>query len=279
MVAAMFDMAANPDTSLMQSHDFADALRLCGQDPVILPDGALVLHRRVMGVSVVMLPRATPGAALSDHLRQVGLHRVPLILSPETFTRKHGLRLRKPARAAQIDLRIPQSIRFAGLHQKWRNQLRHAQNSDLTVVRAPMLPDATLPDLDAAQGQKQGYRNWPVGLTRAFAQVAPKKCQVFTAKLKGQTVAQMLFLLHGTTRATYHIGHTTTLGRLHHAHNLILWTAQNWLSDRGIGRLDLGLLDPKTPNLNRFKLRSGAHAFNLGGTWLRWSPLARHDVA
>ena len=272
-------MACDPDPSLMQSTDFAAALRLCGQNPFVMPSGLMVLHRRIAGIPVAMLPRTAPPEDLAAQLRAIGLERCPLIISPERITPCPGLRLRKPAQHAEIDLTPSKSERRVRLHQKWRNQLRRAQDSRLKIQRREMHPDDPLPDLDATQARKQGYRNWPVPLTRAFASVASQNTQLFTAKLNGQTVAQMLFLLHGTTRATYHIGHTTALGRLHHAHNLILWEAQNWLSDRGTKRLDMGLLDAKTPGLNRFKLRAGAQTFDMGGTWLRWSPLARRSAA
>lgn len=134
------------------------------------------------------------------------------------------------------------------------------------------MSDHPLLTYDATQSRTRRYQNWPTALTAAFASAAPDKTHLFTALLRGYPVAHMLMLSHGT-RATYHIGHTTDQGRSLHAHNLILWDAMNTLAARGITSLDLG---PKTTDqIDRFKRRAGAKVQSTGGTWLRWTPLAR----
>lgn len=269
--------AASPEThALMQDAAFAAALRLCGQTPLFLPSGHLVLHRRVAGMPVAMLPRAVPPPDLAAQLRAVGLARTPLVLSPERPCGTLGLRLRKPASTASIDLSPPAEQRRATLHGKWRNQLKRAEKSALRVRFGPLRPDDDLPEQDAVRARKTGYRNWPAGLTRAFATLSPDQTIVATATLKGHPVAQMLFLVHGT-RATYHMGHIGVEGRAHHAHNLILWQAQQHLARRAIVQLDLGLLHADTPTLNRFKTRAGGVPMPTGGSFLRWTPFAPRD--
>mgnify|MGYP003637816286 CR=1 FL=1 len=65
----MFDATPARDTPLMQSPAFTAALRLCGENPIVLLSGLVLLHRRVLGVPVLMLPRAAPPADLDRHLR------------------------------------------------------------------------------------------------------------------------------------------------------------------------------------------------------------------
>ena len=84
----------------------------------------------------------------------------------------------------------------------------------------------------------------------------------------------MLFLSHGSS-ATYHIGHITPRGKALCAHNLLLWEAGRHLAHLGCRSLDLGRLDPRTPGLDRFKLRGGAQRQETGGTYLIWHPLAK----
>jgi hypothetical protein len=273
----MFDAAPPADTPLMQDPAFAAALRLCGQSPVTLPGGLMLLHRRLLGLPVAMLPRAAPPTDLADQLRAVGLHRVPLILSPERpHPQPRTLRLRGPQTFARLDLAPHTATRRAALHPKWRNQLSHAERASLRITEAPMPPDPTHPLLvsETAQARARGYANWPAALTAAFAAAAPQQTHLFTAHLHRRPVAHMLFLTHGA-RATYHIGHTTEAGKAANAHNLILWQATEWLASRGITNLDLGLIDARSPGLNRFKLRTGASQHITGGTWLHWHPLAR----
>ena len=273
----MFDAPSPPSAALLQDPAFATALRLCGAPPVVLPGGLIVLHRRIMGLHVAMLPRAIPPADLTDQLRGVGLHRLPLLLSPEERCKiPRAMPLRKPRQIALLDLQVDGNTRLARLHPKWRNQWRRAQASDLHIAHGALAADPQHPLLRAETQQRQhrGYTGWPAPLTAAFASAAPDQTRLFTARHKGRIIAQMLFLLHGTA-ATYHIGHTTAAGRARHAHNFLLIAACDWLSVTGHRSLDLGLLDPRTPDLNRFKLRTGAQVQTTGGTWLRWHPLAR----
>ncbi|WP_432816939.1 GNAT family N-acetyltransferase [Sulfitobacter sp. JB4-11] len=269
----MFDVQTPETHALMQDPAFAAALRLCGQSPITLPSGLTLLSRRVLGIPLLMLPRAVPPTDLTDQLRAKNLHRCPLILSPESPFAPLGLRLKAAQTLLHLDLTADTATRRARLHPKWRNQLRRAEDSPLRVRQRTLEPDHPLLALEETQSKTIGYRNWPRALTTAFATVAPAQTQLFTATLRGHPVAHMLFLTHGH-RATYHIGHTTPEGRAHHAHNLILWLAMTHLARTGHVTVDLGRIDAGTPTLNRFKHRTGARPHQTGGTWLRWSPLA-----
>jgi hypothetical protein len=277
----MFDAAPTPDISLMQTPAFAAALRLCGQSPVVLPSGVMVLHRRVLGVPVAMLPRIAPPPDLDEQLCVRNLHRIPILLSPEEpCPIPRAIRLRKPQMIARWHLTTNSDTARKALHPKWRNQLVRSEAAGLRVSHGqmPAKPGHPLLKLETAQAQARQYVNWPAGLTAAFAQAGPEQTRLFTAYLRGTAVAHMLFLLHGD-RATYHIGHITDVGKSCSAHNLLLWRASRWLVQEGISALDLGVVDPKTPGLNSFKLRTGARKIQTGGTWLRWHPLARRDRA
>ncbi|OAN75424.1 hypothetical protein A8B82_16590 [Sulfitobacter sp. EhC04] len=272
----MRDTAPPTDTPLMQDPSFAAALRLCGASPVILPGGLMILHRRILGLPVNMLPRTVPPDDLFEQLAAADLHRHPLILSPEVPCHlPRALRLMAAQRRAVLDLCPDPGQRIARLHPKWRNQWRKAGRAGLHLSHAPMPADPSHPLLlaEARQRAQRGYAGWPLPLTRAFAAVAPAQTRLFTARHGRRVVAQMLFLRHGAG-ATYHIGHTSAEGRRCHAHNLLLITACDWLAAKGHLTLDLGLLHRRTAGLNRFKQRSGARAQPTGGTWLCWHPLA-----
>ncbi len=275
----MFDARPPDHTPLMQDPAFAAALRRSGQHPVVLRHGLMLLRRRLLGLPVLMLPRAVPPIDLDQHLRDHDLHRLPLVLSPERpCCLPPAMRLRGPQSLARLALQHDRHAARAMLHPKWRNQLRRAEAAGLHLSHGPMAPgiDHPLLKLETAQARARGYANWPAALTAAFAAAAPDQTRLFTARRRGRIIAQMLFLRHGS-RASYHIGHITPDGKAGCAHNLLLWQASRWLAARGVDTLDLGLIDPRTPGLNRFKLRSGATATPTGGTWLRWRPLARRS--
>ncbi|MGJ5620628.1 GNAT family N-acetyltransferase [Sulfitobacter sp. MF3-043] len=275
----MFDAGPAQDTPLMQDPAFAAALRRCGKNPIVLKSGLMLLHRRVLGTPITMLPRAVPPDDLDDQLQAHNLHRTPVILSPDRpCTLPRALRLRGPQYLAQLRLHPDADAARAALHPKWRNQLGRAEAAGLRVSHRPMSPKSTHPllQLETAQARARRYANWPAVLTAAFAAVAPDQTRLFVVHQMGGVVAHMLFLRHGA-RATYHIGHITAVGKACYAHNLLLWQASLWLAAQGHSTLDLGLIDPRTPGLNRFKLRTGAESIQTGGTWLRWRPLARGD--
>lgn len=270
----MFDATPSAAThSLLQDPNFAAALRLCGQDPVTLPSGLLLLRRRIAGVPILMLPRAVPPRDLARQLRQAKLHRLPLIMSPENgCAMPASVRLSRPRNLLEVDLTAAGPARRGRLHQNWRNQLKKAENSPLRVLHRPFEVGHPLLRLNTIQARERRYQNWPPALTAAFARVAPHQTHLFTARMRGHPVAYMLFFTHGN-RATYHIGYNSDDGRAFHAHNLLMWNAMQTLSDLGITRLELG--PQTTPQIDRFKLRAGATQHQTGGTWLRWAPFAR----
>lgn len=272
----MFDAVASAPSSLMQDAAFASALRLCGQEPLHLPGGLLVLRRRLFGMPLAMLPRAAPPVDLAAQLRAAGLQAVPLILSPPApCAMPPSVRLRGSQSCTVLDLTPSQPARRATLHVKWRNQLCRAEEAGLRVSHAPLPPDPNHPLLlaEAAQARARRYAAWPVALNIAFARAAPDQTRLFTARRGRKTVAHMLFLLH-SSGATYHIGHICPEGKAANAHNLLLWQGANWLAERGHRQLDLGPLDARAPGLSRFKLRTGAQAQCTGGSWLYWQPLS-----
>lgn len=284
----MFDHASEDvaPIPLQQHRNFAAALCATGHTPLMLdgPAPVLVLLRRFRGrLRVAMLSRVDLSDARTglEHLRRAGLHRTPIILSPDTpspgLAKLGPVPLMTPATVAELDLTAPAELRRARQHQKWRNRLTHAENGPLRISRQtmPLAPGHWLFAADRAQQRQRGYRGWPLALTLAYGAQNPGMAKLFTA-FEGKTpVAAMLFLRHGTG-ATYHIGHTTARGRELSAHNLLLWQASCWLAARGHRRLDLGLIDRRdAPGLARFKLGSGACARQLGGTWGWWPPLGR----
>ncbi|MCF6232053.1 MAG: GNAT family N-acetyltransferase [Rhodobacteraceae bacterium] len=271
--------------ALQQHRRFATALQACGREPVWL-DGApplLVLRRRLGGVGVAMVSRALMKHPhiLADQLRQAGLHRHLILLSPEQPTPElsqiGAVALMTPGFVARIDLTPAQDVRRAGLHQKWRNRLVFGEGSGLLVKRQnlPLKADHWLLVADTLQQSNRGYRNWPVALTLAYARQNPSSAKLFTAFEGREAVAAMLFLRHGTG-ATYHIGHITARGRALCAHNLLLWQATGWLAAQGHMSVELGLIDTRNaPGLARFKLGAGAKAHKLGGTWGWWPPMGQ----
>lgn len=187
------------------------------------------------------------------------------------FRPQHFRPLMTPQYMAELDLTQPTEVRLASQHGKWRNRLRHAQTEGVTVSDRPFRhgKDHHLLALEEGQRRTKRYRALPHSFVHHWVRANPHCTQVFLAHGPQGFQAYLLVLLHRPT-ATYLIGWTGAEGRRSSAHALLLWTASNWLADRGYLRFDLGLVDTENaPGLARFKIGSGAAIHPLGPTMMR----------
>lgn len=248
---------------------------------------AQLVHRRLLGCLHAAV--CTRGPVWSDaatpELRSkalVALRRAlpfpwlrGLFVTPESgdtetgVLRQGGLsRVMTPYSTGIIDLTRPEDDLRASMHQKWRNRLVAAEQAGLSLGRADRRPQLYqwLLEEEARQQKARGYGALPVALIPAWHQ-AGGDLRVLTAKHGKETIAAMLFLLHGR-RATYHLGWSSRRGKQLNAHNLILWQAMRKLKALGVGELDLGGLNTEDiPGIARFKLGAGAEVKTLCGTW------------
>jgi len=214
-------------------------------------------------------PVGADSTSFQDLLREVrGRLRGPLVVNaPAEAQQVGGLKIAAGAVLAVIDLIDPALMR-ARLHQKWRNQLKKAEGSQLVVTDQPLDPERHnwFLDAEAAQQRANGYKSHPTHFLLAYAAANKGQARLYSAMLDGRPVAGMLVLKHGQM-ATYQAGVTIPEGRAHCAHNLILWKIMCDLQMRRVQRLDLGRVD-LSPGLRRFKLGSGAETENFSGSFL-----------
>jgi hypothetical protein len=173
-----------------------------------------------------------------------------------------------------IDLERPAEERLAALEPKWRNRLRRAQaeKSLQIFINANRARCDWLLEREREQRQSRRFFGLPTGFVASWIdRTGNKDGPAFAlgrADQAGQTVAAMLFLIHGRT-ATYHIGWADELGRELNAHNRILWEAFDHLRAQGVTQLDLGGVNTRDlPGISRFKLGTGGTVWQLCGTYL-----------
>lgn len=201
-----------------------------------------------------LTPELPAGAEGESLLRSVGMR--PMVTGYSTVW---------------LDLRPEIEELRAGLHMKWRNQLKLAEGAKLRVRSgyggAPMEWLLTRHD----QHRKRRKFRAPAGaFVAAIADSGRDKraVQVFTAYSGSEPVAAILTVRHGRA-ATYYVGWTGLEGREKHAHNLLLWAAIEKLKGLGVEWLDLGGVDGlHMPGVSRFKLGVGGELVTLAGTYL-----------
>ncbi len=266
---------------LQQSPGYAAALRHLGRDVTDIDAGEgppiLMLRRRVGPTAICYTPRADLRGTRRSALRNLPRRHFRIIVPEDcnpTGLRpslRNGLPILTPQHVAELTLSGPGADDlWRGMHGKWRNRLRRALDGPLTVRESPLeyTHHAPLLHLEQTQRVKRDYSSYPLGFLAAYAETAKDQTCLIRARLNGETLAFMLFLIHGAV-ATYAIGWTGAEGRRTHAHNLLMWHAMTGFRDRGIRRIDLGSLDTdRGRSLARFKLGCGARARPLGPTLL-----------
>jgi hypothetical protein len=285
------------DAPWQQQWDYGESVRAMGGDVlrVMLRDGGRVVaagqmtSRRLVGVVHAALTSRGPVFAGPDVPRaevyRALTRETPLpwprlcVLTPEAgpdeaaALRAAGLRrVMTGAAAAAIDLTPPRDNLRAAMDGKWRNRLRAAERAGALRVTLDDAPAAAalakLEAEDRRQEGERGYRALPFALTAAWIARAGRRASLLaSATLEGETVAQMLFVRHGSG-ALYHVGWANAEGRRSGAHPLLLWRAMGALKADGALRLDLGSIDTRrAPGLARFKLGAGARAQVMTGSW------------
>ncbi|MBI3452367.1 MAG: GNAT family N-acetyltransferase, partial [Rhodospirillales bacterium] len=250
------------------------------------------LERQVFGffriVEITRGPLWLPDApddTRQDGLRAIrqefrpGLQRLPLWMpemtdDPAAHKALRALGLRQVVTgysSAWLDLGPAAEERRAALDGKWRNALRRAEKSRLTVrtTQGGRALDWLLAQHDTFRRARR-FRASSGRFVHAFIAATRGKSNVViaTAMLGSEPVAGALFLGHGRA-ATYYVGWSGPEGRRLFAQNLALWRGIEALREAGFAALDLGGIDTRrAAGVARFKLGLGCAPYTLAGTWL-----------
>lgn len=171
-----------------------------------------------------------------------------------------------------LDLRRGPPALRADFEGKWRNRLHKAEtDTRLKVqVQADRRACEQLLKREGEQRSRRGFHGLPTDLVPAYIEAHDKPSQAYavaTARLGKETVAAMLFLVHGSC-ATYHMGWADEEGRKLNTHNLLLWRAIEHFHAQGLQALDLGGVNTHDlPGISRFKLGTGGQVLTLAGTY------------
>ena len=265
--------ADSPHAPLQQSRLYAELLTALGRETALIETGVgrLLTVRR----GPVSYAARGPVWTLSDAEARVDFLRRhgPLILVDENsgpdVLRAAGYR---PLLAGTEHAILTLDGDLLGrAHGKWRHAAKQGQHAGLDLQIRPFELGRDLPLLLAERKQRRakGYRGYPSAFTQALAMTDPDAVLTLSAMKDGERIAGLIFLVHGTG-ATYHLGWTSAEGRRLCAHHAGLVLAARALAAQGVKTLDLGRIDrQEAPGLARFKLRTGARAVVLGGTWWR----------
>jgi hypothetical protein len=173
---------------------------------------------------------------------------------------------------AYLDLSLPLEVLKSNLDGKWRNRLNKVlAHEKLQVHAVPSLKRCTwLLGKEADQREARRFHGLPTDFVPAYIDKSTSAKDAFVvvyAELGKETVAGMLFLIHGQV-ASYHMGWASEEGRTLNAHNALLWKAMAYLKAEGVSRLDLGGVNTHDlPGISRFKLGAGGQVVTLAGTY------------
>lgn len=171
-----------------------------------------------------------------------------------------------------LDLQKPLPELKAGLEGKWRNRLTKVLSHE--TLRFHIQPSLKRCDWllgkEVDQREARKFHGLPVEFVRAYIQSTadhPRAFAVAYAELGKDTIAAMLFLIHGRV-ASYHMGWADAQGRQLNVHNALLWKAMAYFRSMEIKLLDLGGVNTHDlPGISRFKLGTGGQVLTLAGTY------------
>lgn len=171
-----------------------------------------------------------------------------------------------------IDLRQDLDALRHGLEGKWRNRLVKAQAQEGVTVQigAQRKQCQALLQREGEQRKSKNFYGLPTAFVDAYIEAHERADKAFvlcTAQQGGESLASMLFLLHGRS-ASYYIGWSSPEGRKLNMHNLLMWRAIEHLKGQQLIDLDLGGINTHDlPGISRFKLGTGGQVLTLAGTY------------
>lgn len=200
-----------------------------------------------------ILPEIEEGMAARALIEQAGLEKNENQTPYETFW---------------LDLTQNNDDLRQNMDGKWRNSLKKAENSGLMIEWDEK--GAFYHEIRTQYGHDKSLRGYG-GISPQFLDILSpfllqhKAIIIGKASLDGEMIASMVFFLHGRS-ATYQIGVTSSSGRDHNAHHLLLWEAVSVLRSKNIRELDLGGVNDETAEgIKRFKKGIGGKLYRLVG--------------
>ena len=197
----------------------------------------------------------------------------PNLVDPDDASLAGLVRVMTGYSTVLIDLLQPLDALRAAMEGKWRNRLVAAERSKLDIVRLEADPTqyAWLLEEEKAQRDSKSFYGLPVKFVENYIHSrsdTTRTVLILQAQEKGERVAAMLFLIHGSV-ATYHVGWSNDAGRAVNAHNLLLWRAFEELQALDIKTLDMGGINTRSlPGISRFKIGSGGKVLTYAGTFV-----------
>lgn len=200
------------------------------------------------------------------------LPELPASTANHDMLNEHGFRRQGEGyHTLWLDLRPPLEDLRAGLHQKWRNRLRHGEASGLRCDNRTdsAALDWLLPRY-LADRKVKGYRGPSAAMVTAMGHSFGVQNEILLLRAcqgDGTIVAAIMLFLHGRA-ATYQIGWSNSDGRRMAATNFLLWQAIEMLKSRGIDWFDLGGIHPAAaPGLTHFKRGLGGIPYRTVGAY------------
>lgn len=223
--------------------------------------GALVLYRRVAGLTMAYVPRgpltdwddpSLTGAlfeALTTACRRQGA--LFLKVEPElpdtvlnrarlaSYSLRPSPQTIQPRSSIMLDLRGEEEAILLSMKSKWRYNIRLAERKGVTVRCATGADLPAFNDLMRTTGRRDGFAVHSVEYyTAAFELLAPDQAAFLLAEFDGEPLAALVVAASGRT-AWYLWGASGERERNRMPNHALQWAAMRWARERGATRYDL----------------------------------------
>jgi lipid II:glycine glycyltransferase (peptidoglycan interpeptide bridge formation enzyme) len=271
-------VASEPDGSFLQSAAWGEskekwgwkARRVALRGDGLLVAGAQILFRMLpLGRTMAYIPRGPvlsgddPEllAALFEAIHHLCRAEGALLLTVEPnwpvparaveLLQRHGFRSAastiQPSATIIVDLRPCEEDILAGMHSKWRYNIRLSARKEIVVREGGAADFDIYHTLTETTGERNDFGTRPRGyyedVWRAFH---PDNSRVFIAEYQQRPLAAIVVIKCGKT-ATYLYGASSNEERNRMPNHALQWAAMQWARNEGCHQYDLWGIPPEIP--------------------------------
>ena len=203
------------------------------------------------------------------NIRDVGAEEPVRILNEEGY--RHTP-LAEGGRTVYVDLLLPLETLRANMQPRWRNYLKRAETSELTLIEAPQSAlYALFMRMYREMHQRKGFVEYvDIEEYERLQQALPEdfKMKILACELAGSPHAAIVCAAAGNM-GIYVLGATSDAGLNSRSSYLLHWKMLEWLKAEGYDWYDLGGINPeRVPGTAQFKYglagKSGIDARPIG---------------
>lgn len=152
----------------------------------------------------------------------------------------------QPSATMVLDLRPDEETLLAGMHQKWRYNIRLAGRREIVVREGSAADFERYHQISETTGSRDAFATRPRGYYEAVWRAFGENARLFVAEYEGEMLAGIIVVKIGRT-ATYLYGASSNHERKRMPNHALQWAAIQWARRGGCEWYDFWGIPPEVP--------------------------------